>query len=182
MSDPFIPPEPGAQHYYTQIGSPIGALLLIGRAEALTGLYMLGGPHGSTAVAPLGARRDEAVFATWSAQLEAYFDGERCRFDLPLSPTGSPFQLEVWAELTHIPYGTTISYGQLARRIGKPLSASRAVGAANGQNPISIIVPCHRVIGADGSLTGYGGGLDRKETLLLLEKAPAMAALDATLF
>jgi methylated-DNA-[protein]-cysteine S-methyltransferase len=182
MTDPFVPPEPEAQHYYTQVGSPIGELLLIGRADALTGLYMLGGPHGSTAPVPAGARRDAKVFATVAAQLEAYFGHDLTEFDLKLSPAGSPFQLDVWAELTRIPYGETRSYGEQARRLGKPLSASRAVGAANGQNPISIIVPCHRVIGADGSLTGYGGGLDRKETLLRLEEAPAMLALDATLF
>jgi methylated-DNA-[protein]-cysteine S-methyltransferase len=179
---PFVSPDPAAQHYHTQVSSPIGQLLLIGRADALTGLYMLGGPHGSTAQVPPGARRDAAVFAAVTAQLDAYFGGERQKFDLPLAPAGSPFQLEVWAELTRIPYGTTISYGTQAQRLGKPLSASRAVGAANGQNPISVIVPCHRVIGADGSLTGYGGGLDRKETLLRLEKAPAMLALDATLW
>ncbi|MBV9794260.1 MAG: methylated-DNA--[protein]-cysteine S-methyltransferase [Actinobacteria bacterium] len=182
MTGPFVPPDPAAQHYCTQVGSPIGELLLIGRADALTGLYMLGGPHGSNVQRPPGTRRDETVFAAVAAQLEDYFDGRRSEFDVPLSPTGSPFQLEVWAELTRIPYGTTISYGELARRIGKPLSSSRAVGAANGQNPISLIVPCHRVIGADGSLTGYGGGLDRKEKLLRLEEAPAMIALDATLF
>jgi methylated-DNA-[protein]-cysteine S-methyltransferase len=179
---PFVPPEPGAQHYYDQVGSPIGPLLLTGREDALTGLYMLNGPHGAGAPVPTGARREQTVFAAVAAQLAAYFDGDRTEFDVPLSPTGSAFQLDVWAELTRIPYGTTISYGTLARRLGKPLSASRAVGAANGQNPISLIVPCHRVIGADGSLTGYGGGLERKETLLRLEKAPAMANLDATLF
>jgi methylated-DNA-[protein]-cysteine S-methyltransferase len=179
---PFVPADPAAQHYHTRVSSPIGQLLLIGRPDALTGLYMLGGPHGSTAQVPPGARRDAGVFAAVTAQLDAYFAGERQKFDLPLAPAGSPFQLEVWAELTRIPYGTTISYGTQAQRLGKPLSASRAVGAANGQNPISVIVPCHRVIGADGSLTGYGGGLDRKETLLRLEKAPAMLALDATLW
>ena len=182
MTDPFVPPEPAAQHYYTRVGSPIGELLLIGRAEALTGLYMLGGPHGNTAPVPAGARRDAKVFAAVAAQLDAYFGRELTEFDVPLSPAGSPFQLEVWAELTRIPYGVTRSYGEQARRLGKPLSACRAVGAANGQNPISVIVPCHRVIGADGSLTGYGGGLDRKETLLRLEEAPAMLGLDATLF
>jgi methylated-DNA-[protein]-cysteine S-methyltransferase len=181
-SNPFLPADPAAQHYYARVPSPIGQLLLIGRDEALTGLYMLGGPHGSTAQAPPGARRDAGALAAVTAQLEAYFAGERYEFDLPLAPAGSPFQLAVWAELTRIPYGTTISYGTQTQRLGKPLSAARAVGAANGQNPISVIVPCHRVIGADGSLTGYGGGLERKETLLRLEKAPAMAALDATLW
>ena len=154
--DPFVPPDPAAQHYHTRVSSPIGQLLLIGRADALTGLYMLGGPHGSAAQVPPGARRDAGVFAAVTAQLDAYFGGERCEFDLPLAPAGSPFQLEVWAELTRIPYGTTISYGTQAQRLGKPLSASRAVGAANGQNPISVIVPCHRVIG-DPQMTLFAG-------------------------
>lgn len=179
---PFVPSDPQAPHYWAQVGSPIGPLLLIGREDAVTGLYMLGGPHAGAAQAPPGARRDAGALAAVTAQLDAYFGGERREFDLSLAPAGSPFQLEVWAELTRIPYGTTISYGAQARRLGKPGSASRAVGAANGQNPISVIVPCHRVIGADGSLTGYGGGLDRKEALLRLEGAPAMRALDATLF
>jgi methylated-DNA-[protein]-cysteine S-methyltransferase len=182
MTDPFLPPDPAAQHYYARVPSPIGQLLLIGREDALTGLYMLGGPHGSTAQVPAGARQDAGALATATAQLEAYLAGERREFDLPLAPAGSPFQRAVWAELTRIPYGTTISYGTQTQRLGKPRSAARAVGAANGQNPISVIVPCHRVIGADGSLTGYGGGLERKEALLRLEKAPAMQALDATLW
>ena len=160
MTDPFVTADPDAQHYWARVPSPIGPLLLIGRDGALTGLYMLGGPHGSTAQVPAGARRDTRT----------------------LAPEGSQFQRAVWAELTRIPYGSTISYGTQTRRLGKPLSAARAVGAANGQNPISVIVPCHRVIGADGGLTGYGGGLERKETLLRLEQAPAMLALDATLF
>ena len=101
---------------------------------------------------------------------------------MPLAPSGSPFQLAVWSALTWIPYGTTTSYGAIARQLGKPLAMSRAVGAANGQNPVAIVIPCHRVIGADGGLTGYGGGLERKELLLRLEGAAAMAALDATLW
>jgi methylated-DNA-[protein]-cysteine S-methyltransferase len=103
------------------------------------------------------------------AQLEAYFRGERRVFDLPLALRGTPFQLRVWAELLRIPYGATISYGELARQLGDP-NLTRAVGAANGANPVSIIVPCHRVIGADGSLTGYGGGLEMKRRLLALER------------
>jgi hypothetical protein len=105
MTGPFVPPEPGAQHYYDQIGSPIGPLLLTGRDDALTGLYMLAGPHGAGAPVPTGARREPAVFATVAARLAAYFDGEQTEFDVPLSPTGSAFQLDVWAELTRIPYG-----------------------------------------------------------------------------
>lgn len=105
-------------------------------------------------------------------QLREYFDGERRDFDLPLAPAGTPFQRRVWDELRRIPYGETISYGELARRIGKP-TASRAVGAANGRNPLAIVVPCHRVIGADGTLTGYGGGLPVKESLLAHEQGVA---------
>jgi len=182
MTDPFVVADPDAEPYWTRVPSPIGPLLLIGRDGALTGLYMLGGPHGSTAQVPAGARRDAKTLAPVTEQLDAYFEGQLTGFDLHLAPEGSEFQLAVWAELTRIPYGSTISYGTQTRRLGKPLSAARAVGAANGQNPISVIVPCHRVIGADGSLTGYGGGLERKETLLRLEQAPAMMALDATLF
>ena len=187
---PFLPPEPEAQQYYTRVGSPIGQLLLIGREDAaaglaLTALYMLGGPHGSTAQVPPGARRDPQVFASVSAQLEAYFDGERSEFEIKLSPDGSPFQLAVWAELTTIPYGVTVSYGDVAAALGKSPVASRAVGLANGRNPISIIVPCHRVIGADGSMTGYGWGVERKQWLLRHEGARAVrppSHLQQTLF
>lgn len=118
-----------------------------------------------------GLARDPGVLEPARRQLAAYFRGELRDFDLPLAPRGTPFQLRVWAELLNIPYGRTISYGELSRRLGDP-NLTRAVGAANGANPISIIVPCHRVIGADGSLVGYGGGLDIKRILLDLE-APA---------
>ena len=118
-----------------------------------------------------GLCTDPAPLAPALRQLEAYFRGELRAFDLPLAPRGTPFQLRVWAELRKIPYGATISYGELARRLGDP-NLTRAVGAANGANPISIIIPCHRVIGADGSLTGYGGGLDVKRGLLELERGP----------
>jgi methylated-DNA-[protein]-cysteine S-methyltransferase len=112
-----------------------------------------------------------AALAPALSQLEAYFRGELRVFDLPIAPRGTPFQLRVWDELLKIPYGATVSYGELARRLGDP-NLTRAVGAANGANPISIIIPCHRVIGADGSLTGYGGGLDVKRGLLALERGP----------
>jgi len=102
-------------------------------------------------------------------QLEEYFAGERTIFDIPLAPEGAPFEREVWRALEEIPYGETVSYGEIARRVGQP-TAARAVGTANGRNPIAVIVPCHRVIGADGSLTGYGGGLERKRLLLELER------------
>ena len=117
------------------------------------------------ALGPGGGRLkpSPAAFGEVAAQLEEYFAGERKEFTVPLAPSGTPFQLAVWTELTKIPYGSTVSYGDIARALGKRLVASRAVGLANGANPISIIVPCHRVIGSDGSLTGYGGGLDRKE-------------------
>ena len=111
---------------------------------------------------------DPETLAPAIGQLEAYFRGELRQFDLPIAPRGTPFQLRVWAELLRIPYGATISYGELARRLGDP-KLTRAVGAANGANPIAIVIPCHRVIGADGSLTGYAGGLARKADLLRLE-------------
>ena len=126
------------------------------------------GPQG---VGPGAKRRSDARRAeAWAAQLEAYFNGALQAFDLPLRPVGTAFQREVWSTLAEIPYGQTWSYGDVARRIGKP-QAVRAVGAANGRNPIPIVLPCHRVIGADGSLTGFGGGLPAKQLLLTLEGA-----------
>jgi methylated-DNA-[protein]-cysteine S-methyltransferase len=151
---------------YTSFESPIGELLAVGDGQALHGLYM---QEGRTAIA---VRADwepaHDAFGTVRAQLADYFDGRRTAFDLPLAMQGSPFQLRVWNALMDIPYGETISYGELARRIGHAADP-RAVGQANGRNPIAVIVPCHRVIGADGSLTGYGGGLERKRLLLELE-------------
>ena len=182
MSAPFVRLDPAAPVYVDRVPSPIGDVLLTGSDDALTGLYMLGAPCGRPPATPPGARHEPGAFVSVTAQLRAYFAGERHDFDVPLCPVGSPFQLEVWAALTRIRYGTTTSYGAIAGRLGKSPAASRAVGAANGQNPIAVIIPCHRVIGADGGLTGYGGGLDRKELLLRLEGATAMAALDATLW
>ncbi len=151
---------------YTTMDSPIGELLLLGDGEALRGLYM---QEGRTAVA---VRRDwersDEPFDEVRTQLAEYFEGRRTTFDLPLAMAGNDFERRAWRALQEIPYGETISYGEQARRIGAP-SAARAVGTANGRNPISIVVPCHRVIGANGSLTGYGGGLERKRTLLDLE-------------
>ena len=170
MSNPFLASDPGAPRLCHTVGSPIGALLLTGDGHALTGLYMLDGgghPAGGTA----GFRRSAEAFGDVAAQLEAYFDGQLKEFTVALAPRGSPFRLAVWAELTKIPYGSTASYGDIARALGKSPVASRAVGSANGANPIAVIVPCHRVIGSDGSLTGYGGGLARKELLLRLEGA-----------
>jgi methylated-DNA-[protein]-cysteine S-methyltransferase len=151
--------------YFRHLSSPIGKLLLTSDGRALTGLYMSKLAEASAPSPGEQWKQDDAVFVRVCEQLEAYFDGESVAFDLSLNLAGTPFQRRVWNELCAIPFGVAISYAELARRIGQP-SASRAVGGANGQNPISIIVPCHRVIGADGGLGGYGGGLDRKRWLL----------------
>jgi methylated-DNA-[protein]-cysteine S-methyltransferase len=150
---------------YTTFDSPIGELLALGDGQALHGLYMQEG-RTATAVRRDWERADEP-FADVRAQLDEYFGGGRTAFDVPLAMAGSPFQLRVWSALRDIPYGETASYGEIAKRIGD--ADPRAVGQANGSNPIAVIVPCHRVIGADGSLTGYGGGLERKRLLLELE-------------
>jgi methylated-DNA-[protein]-cysteine S-methyltransferase len=152
---------------YTVHPSPIGPLTLVGRAGRLTRLDMEDQAHASPV--PEAARRDDAAFADVCSQLDEYFAGTRTGFDVPLLLEGTEFQRAVWAQLCAIPYGGTISYGELARRVGNP-KASRAVGLANGRNPVAVIVPCHRVIAGDGSLGGYGGGLDRKTTLLDLER------------
>ncbi|HWF74151.1 MAG TPA: methylated-DNA--[protein]-cysteine S-methyltransferase [Solirubrobacteraceae bacterium] len=151
---------------YGTIESPIGELLLAGEEDELKVLHMQGGRRPLTP--PADWTRSEDAFAPLRAQLGEYFAGRRRHFDLTLAPTGNPFDLAVWDALLEIPYGETVSYGELAARIGHP-GAPRAVGVANGRNPIAVIVPCHRVIGADGSLTGYGGGLERKRLLLDLE-------------
>jgi methylated-DNA-[protein]-cysteine S-methyltransferase len=149
---------------YSTIASPIGELLLTSDGESVTRLYMRNNGAWRTG----GWKRDDAALSEARAQLQAYFAGELRGFELPLAAEGTPFQQRVWRALCDIPYGETISYGELARRIGQP-AAARAVGLANGQNPIAIVVPCHRVIGANGSLTGYGGGLERKRWLLAHE-------------
>lgn len=153
------------------IESPIGPLTLVAQDGRLVGLYMEVARHrpdAATLGLPAGTD-DDPVLAAAAVQLRAYFAGELISFDLPLELAGTGFQRSVWAGLQAIPYGETTSYGELARRVGQP-SAARAVGLANGRNPVSIVVPCHRVVGADGSLTGYGGGLDRKRFLLGLEQ------------
>jgi methylated-DNA-[protein]-cysteine S-methyltransferase len=160
---------------YTQIPSPIGDLTLAAAADgALTGLYM--DVPGRPPPISGAARRDDGPFRIVAEQLGEYFAGARREFDLELGMGGSEFQRSVWDALRGIAYGATLSYGEIARRIGRPDEA-RAVGAANGANPISIIVPCHRVIGADGSLTGYGGGLERKRFLLELEQGVGALAV-----
>lgn len=153
--------------FFDVLKSPIGELVLTSDGEQLTGLHMEQHKGGGTIQAHW--KRGDSVLKRTREQLQAYFKGELRTFDLDFEGAGTDFQKRVWKELCDIPYGETISYGELARRIGKP-SASRAVGLANGMNPISIIVPCHRVIGASGKLTGYGGGLPRKQWLLEHEK------------
>jgi len=154
------------------LDSPLGKLLLVGDGESLTRVAMSPRPND----VPDDGRHEPAAFADVQAQLEAYFTGELTEFDLPLAPRGSEFQLSVWNALLEIPYGETASYGEIARNVGRP-DAVRAVGATNGRNPIAVIIPCHRVIGSDGSLVGYGGGLDRKRLLLELEAEHAAPRL-----
>jgi methylated-DNA-[protein]-cysteine S-methyltransferase len=158
--------------YFKRMNSPIGELVLTADNRGFTGLYMRTRVDESWT-------EDESPFREAARQLEAYFAGTLKQFDLPLAFEGTPFQLEVWKALCDIPFGTTISYRELACRVGRP-TGSRAVGAANGRNPISVIAPCHRVIGADGSLTGYGGGLDRK--LWLLRHEGVVVPSQKTLF
>jgi len=154
---------------WTSIDSPIGPLRVTASDAGLTGVYMEQHRHGPVGI-DASWRRDDAWFAETRRQLDAYFEGRLHEFDLPLAPVGTPFQLTVWQALRTIPYGHVRSYAMIATQIGRP-TASRAVGMANGRNPLSIIVPCHRVIGSSGALTGYGGGLDRKRALLDLEAA-----------
>ncbi|MCY4119756.1 MAG: methylated-DNA--[protein]-cysteine S-methyltransferase [Acidobacteria bacterium] len=162
---------------YHDFDTPIGTLRLVGDARQLERIDL---PNAAAREPDAAWRRRRgalpAALATAKRQIAEYFDGTRRDFDLPLAPDGTTFQLRVWEELRRISYAETISYGELARRIGKP-TASRAVGAANGRNPLAIVVPCHRVIGADGTLTGYGGGLPVKKALLALERRIAGKAL-----
>ena len=148
---------------YSTFKSPVGELLLVGDDDGLRGLYLPDHKRGPHVAA--GWRRDDGKLAAVRAQLAEYFAGDRTDFDLPLAPAGTPFQLRVWEALKQIPYGETRCYGDLAKQLGRS-GAARAVGAANGRNPISIVVPCHRVVGAGGALTGYAGGVVVKRTLL----------------
>ena len=157
-----------------EIDSPIGRLLLAADGAALVQVHFQAGPRPLQPAATW--QRATAPLALATRQLSEYFAGRRRSFELPLAPRGTPFQLAVWRALQDIPYGETLSYGELARRLGVP-NAARAVGLANGANPLPIIVPCHRVIGADGSLTGFGGGLPIKRALLSLERADCVADL-----
>jgi methylated-DNA-[protein]-cysteine S-methyltransferase len=167
---PTMQPEQSKQTKqtrYTTMDSPIGELLLVGDGETLSGLYMQDGRKPKQIATDW--TESAASFTDVKRQLEEYFAGERTTFEVKLAAEGAPFEREVWHALEEIPYGETVSYGEIARRVGQP-TAARAVGTANGRNPISVIVPCHRVIGANGSLTGYGGGLERKRLLLELER------------
>lgn len=159
----------------TVVDSPIGPLALQSNGQALTAIWFDGELYPD---AELG---EDPVLAATAAQLAEYFAGERTTFELNLEPAGSAFHREVWAKLCEIEYGETISYGELALRTGRTLAASRAIGLANGSNPIPVVIPCHRVIGANGTLTGYGGGLDRKRRLLALEAEHAEPAQDRLL-
>jgi methylated-DNA-[protein]-cysteine S-methyltransferase len=156
-----------ASRVHTTTDSPVGPLRLVATDGVLSGLYLSEQRHRPDE-ASFGDRDDRA-FGEVIEQIEAYFAGERTTFDLPLHLAGTDFQRRVWAGLRTIPYGETWSYGQLAAHLGSP-GASRAVGLANGRNPVAIVVPCHRVVGANGRLTGYGGGLERKQALLDLER------------
>ena len=154
--------------YRAKVESPIGDILIAGDDDAITLLGRI--VTGSRYDGDDWVRVNRfAAIKEAAQQLDAYWAGELFHFDLPLAPAGTPFQQKVWSALRKIPYGTTVSYGAIATRIGVP-TASRAVGAANGRNPIAIVVPCHRVIGANGKLTGYAGGLDMKEALLAHEQ------------
>jgi methylated-DNA-[protein]-cysteine S-methyltransferase len=164
---------------HTVIDTPVGPLTIVAEAGQICCLYMSlqrHRPDDAELGEPDRRGREAEPFRAAADQLDAYFAGELTRFDLPLAPRGSEFQQRVWAALQEIPYGGTESYGELAQRIGSP-GGARAVGLANGKNPIGIIIPCHRVVGADGALTGYGGGIERKKQLLDLEQAVSGAAL-----
>ncbi|OON81734.1 methylated-DNA--[protein]-cysteine S-methyltransferase [Streptomyces tsukubensis] len=167
--------DPRPRNHHTLLDSPYGELTLVATDGRLSGLYM--SPHRHRPAQETFGERDATPFTEVTAQLRAYFAGELTTFDLPLHLEGTPFQRKVWELLTRIPYGETRSYGDLARELGNA-GASRAVGLANGRNPVSVIVPCHRVVGADGSLTGYGGGVERKRALLAFERQGAASPAD----
>jgi methylated-DNA-[protein]-cysteine S-methyltransferase len=156
---------PSSDLSHTTMSSPIGELTIVSSDTGITAIYMETHPYTPTAISTAAA---SPHLAEAERQLGEYFAGERTHFDLPLAPSGTPFQRAVWEALRTIPHGETRSYAEIALQIGNPKGV-RAVGLANGRNPISIVVPCHRVIGKNGTLTGYGGGLDRKRTLLELE-------------
>ncbi len=155
---------------YTTFDSPLGLILLVSDGSLLTGAYFSGQNYEPAPGTGWRPEPELGIFQDASLQLHEYFADGRQQFDIPLHLQGTPFQMKVWNALMEIPFGTTVSYGELARRI-KRKDAVRAVGAAVGRNPVSVIVPCHRVVGSGGSLTGYAGGLERKRALLDLEEA-----------
>ncbi|WP_026910936.1 methylated-DNA--[protein]-cysteine S-methyltransferase [Patulibacter minatonensis] len=157
---------------WTTTDSPVGTITITGSPDGVSGLYME--DHRHRPALDEDAVRDDAAFTQVLAELREYFAGERTTFDVPIAfDRGTPFQRRVWAALVEIPYGETTTYGALAVRLGNP-GGSRAVGLANGKNPVSIVVPCHRVVGSTGALTGYGGGTDRKRFLLDLERGDTL--------
>lgn len=156
--------------YWTSLDSPVGTVIIRSDGKSVTAIQFVGDVADS-ATSTQRRADDLPVLASARVQLQEYFAGERTDFDLPLAMRGTPFQVRVWDALREIPYGTTTGYGAIARRLGLPQGSARAVGAANGANPIAIVVPCHRVVGSSGKLVGYAGGLDRKRTLLGLEGA-----------
>jgi methylated-DNA-[protein]-cysteine S-methyltransferase len=167
----MVPPAMANVFSYGLVDSPVGSLLLTSDGRGLTGLYPA--THARRPALDGGWVRQDAFFTGVKDQLEAWFAGRLTRFEVTLAPVGTVFQRRVWDALLEIPYGTTVTYGELASQLGNP-KASRAVGLANARNPISIIVPCHRVVGRSGKLTGYAGGLDLKRTLLGHEAQVAM--------
>ncbi|MBP8271928.1 MAG: methylated-DNA--[protein]-cysteine S-methyltransferase [Sphaerotilus sp.] len=162
--------------YWTTLSTPLDTMLLAASEAGLQGAWFVGQRHFDGPAADWQRDDDRPLLREATAQLTAWYAGQRHAFDLPLAPLGTPFQQSVWAELARIGHGHTRTYGEVAASLGRA-SASRAVGAATGRNPLSIIIPCHRLVGRDGSLTGYAGGLDRKRALLAFESGPSGVAL-----
>ena len=166
---------------YARFDGPFGRMLVTASRLGLSGIYFTGQKYEPEVLDAWSSDPDLESLSAACRQLDEYFRGARTRFDLPLDPRGTPFQMSVWRALRDIPFGETTTYGSVARQLGAP-AATRAVGAAVGRNPISIVVPCHRVLGSDGSLTGYAGGLDRKRALLALERPGAIRPSSYSLF
>ena len=162
--------------HYDLVSGPLGTMLLVARGDGLTGIHFEGERYQPSIGAGWQRAPGHPLLRAAQAQLEEYFAGRRTRFDLPLAPVGTPFQRAVWAAIGAVPFGATIAYRELAARAGRPESV-RAAGTATGRNPWTIVVPCHRIVGANGALTGYAGGLERKQALLALEArcAPCVA-------
>ena len=158
-----------AVSYFDCVSTPLGPMVLASDGDALTGAWFDGQRHQPPIGDAWQRRRDLPILRRAADELAAYFAAERTAFTLPLAPAGTPFQREVWQAISTVPYGETIAYRDLAAAIGRPASI-RAAAAATGRNPLSIVIPCHRIVGADGALTGYAGGIDRKRTMLALER------------